>query len=53
MIVRSGSRSIVEAMEPKEVSERPSSQSPHDIRSGAITAYPLEDVPVEIEATAT
>jgi len=36
------------AMETRSSSRCPSSRSPHDIRSGAITAHLLEDVPVEI-----
>ena len=37
-----------EAMETRASSKCPSSRSPHDIRSGAVTAHLLEDVPVEI-----
>jgi integrase len=37
-----------EAMEPHLASKCPSTRSPHDLRSGAITAHLLDDVPVEI-----
>ncbi|WP_276298826.1 tyrosine-type recombinase/integrase [Halorussus lipolyticus] len=37
-----------EATERAYMSKCPSSRSPHDVRSGAITAHLLEDVPVEI-----
>ena len=37
-----------EATVMKHASKCPSSRSPHDIRSGAITAHLLDDVPVEI-----
>jgi len=37
-----------EAMDRPHASKCPSSRSPHDIRSGAITAHLLDDVPIEI-----
>jgi len=37
-----------EANSYRHASKCPSSRSPHDVRSGAITAHLLEDVPVEI-----